>query len=514
MLIAMVQSSLRDWASLIQTNLLPGLMRLLLLDLPARLLKGLLILLVFLTPVLGVWLASSLVAYTNGPTWLAVCSGVLLFPLLPIAWDLRGRKRRQHKPQMLTWGDRVILRTLLLNLIFLTCLLALRPQTSFLALSTRGDWMLEGRQGPQIAWVRRSLFQLANELEWLYLAVHQNPYKQYADTKAIRPAPQPTAQPSAQPTPHSEPSPQAQKTPQPTLTNTATQPATLWTTNTAIHPAVANMPASVETSIASVAQYLAQQEHDPFLRVKALHDYVANRLAYDAPAFFGQVPRPPQDAETVFLTRKAVCAGYAKLLEALGQAIGEEIVYVVGDSRSQSSDLNGGSHAWNAARIAGNWYLIDATWDSGYVNGASFTKHYGTSYLFPPPAVMVVSHFPDDAVWQLLPQPLSQGDFFRQPMLRPGFFAQGLKLLSPTRSQTDVQGNAVIQLENPRQRWLMASYGVKGGPQAEHCAEQTSQGTQLACPLPGTGTYAVQLFTGDQQYGHYEYVGQLEFNKG
>jgi hypothetical protein len=125
-------------------------MRFLLLDLPARLLKGLLLLLVFLTPVLGVWLASSLVAYTNGPTWLAVCSGVLLFPLLPIAWDLWGRKRRQQKPPMLTWGDRVILRTLLLNLIFLTCLLALRPQTSFLALSTRGDWMLEGRQDPKL----------------------------------------------------------------------------------------------------------------------------------------------------------------------------------------------------------------------------------------------------------------------------------------------------------------------------------------------------------------------------
>jgi transglutaminase/protease-like cytokinesis protein 3 len=109
-------------------------------------------------------------------------------------------------------------------------------------------------------------------------------------------------------------------------------------------------------------------------------------------------------------------------------------------------------------------------------------KRYGTSYLFPPPEVMVVSHYPDDAAWQLLSQPLSRGDFFRQPMLRPAFFAQGLKLLSPTRSQTDVQGNAVIQLENPRQRWLMASYGAKGSQQTAPCAEQTSQGTQLACP--------------------------------
>lgn len=396
--------------------------------LPLQLVKFLLTLLVFLTPILGVWLASSLVAYTNGPTWLAVCSGILLFPLIPISWDLYGRRKRRSQSSILTWGDRIILRTLFLNLVFIAALLALRPQTAFLALSTRGDWMLDGRFGPPVELARRGLFKLASELEWLYLAVHQNPYQQYADTTQIKPTPQP--QPS--PTPSTDPRSQPQPSPNP-------QVPQFWNLEKAeLHPAVANMPASVETSIEAVAKYIAQQESDPFQRVKALHDYVADRIAYDAPAFFGQAPRPPQDAETVFRTRKAVCAGYAKLLEALGQAIGEEIVYVVGDSRSEVSDLNGGSHAWNAAKIGGNWYLIDATWDSGYVEPSGFTKKYGSSYLFPPPEVMVISHFPNDAAWQLLPQPLARGDFLRQPMLRPKFFAEGLKLLSPTRSQTDV----------------------------------------------------------------------------
>jgi len=478
------------------------------------LLKGSLTVLVFLTPLLGVWLASALVAYTNGPTWLAVASSVLLFPLIPIVWDLRGSKRRQQNPQILTWGDRIILRTLLLNLIFLACLLALRPQTAFLALSTRGDWMLDGKQGAQIELVRRSLFKVANGMEWLYLAVRQNPYQQYADAE-IQPTPQTTTQPSTQVTPSGDsPEPQqSQPTPQPN-SSTGSAYSASWPLEAEIHPAVANMPASVEVSIESVAQYIAQQEQDPFLRVKALHDYVADRVAYNAPAFFGQIPRPPQDAETVFRTHKAVCAGYAKLLEALGQAIGEEIVYVVGDSRSQISDLNGSSHAWNAAKIQGNWYLIDATWNSGYVEGTSFTKRYRTSYLFPPPEVMVVSHFPDDPAWQLLPEPLPRGEFLRQPMLPPSFFAQELKLISPTRSQTAIQGNAIIQLENPQQRWLMASYSLKQSQQAERCANQTSQNPQLSCSLPSAGTYEVLLFSSDQQYGQYEYVGQLEFNKG
>jgi transglutaminase/protease-like cytokinesis protein 3 len=273
------------------------------------------------------------------------------------------------------------------------------------------------------------------------------------------------------------------------------------------------MPASAETSIESVAQYIASQEKDPMLRIKALHDYVADRIAYDAPNYFAG-NYPPQDAETVFQRRVAVCAGYAKLLEALGQAIGEEIVYVVGDSRSSTSDLEGQRHAWNAAKINGQWYLIDPTWNSGYIDRASgFTKSYKADYLFPPPEVMGISHFPEDQAWQLRSQPISRGEFLRQPMMRARFFADGMDLVSPTRSQTDTNGSAVINLKNPDQRWLLTSYAPKGSNQDERCTEEATQGPQITCPLPRSGSYEVKLFSSDEQYGTYAYVGQLEFNR-
>lgn len=467
-------------------------MRFLFIDLPIAPLKFGFYFFVFSTPILGVWLASSLVAYINGPVWLTVFSGILLFPLIPIVWDLWGRRKRKASG-ILSWGDRITLRTLVLNFLFIACLLALRPQTSFLALSTRGDWMLDGRQGTAVEVTRKSLFYLANQLEWLYLSFHQNPFEQYADSTLVPPKPS-TNQTS-------------------TLVPQPSQKASQWPwEGVSIHPAVANMPATVETSIESVAQYIVQQEKDPVQRIKALHDYVVDRIAYDAPSYFaGQYP--PQDAETVFQRRTAVCAGYAKLLEALGKAAGEEIIYVVGDSRSQTSDLNGQGHAWNAAKVNGNWYLMDATWDSGYVDRSGFTKQYKTSYLFPPPNVMAISHFPDDSAWQLLQTPLTRGEFLRQPMLRPQFFADGLKLVFPTRSQTDVQGNALLQIENPRQKWLIASYSPKGGGQSQNCLEQPIQGNQISCSLSGLGTYEVSLFSGDGRAGQYDYVGQVEFNK-
>ena len=87
-----------------------------------------------------------------------------------------------------------------------------------------------------------------------------------------------------------------------------------------------------------MARYLGDRESEPFRLVKALHDYVADRVAYDAPALASRIP---QDAETVFRTRKGVCAGYAKLLAALGKAAGVEIQYLVGDARTQGMNESG-----------------------------------------------------------------------------------------------------------------------------------------------------------------------------
>lgn len=486
-----------------------------LLTLPFALIRLALILAVFCVPVLGFWLASSLAAYINASFWLVVGSGILFFPLMPIAWDLYANRKRPKQSRILSWGDRILLRTLVLNFAFIVCLLALRPQMAFLALSTRGDWMLAHQHGAPVEFVRTTLFGLANRLEWLYALVRPNPFEQYADrAETVQPSPSPSPTPSApvRSSPQPQPNPSALPSPRSTPAPTSRQPDFWKQSPATVHPAVAKMPATVETSIASVAQYLAQQEQNPVLRVKALHDYVADRIAYDAPAYFaGQYP--PQDAQTVFTRRTAVCAGYAKLLEALGQAIGMEIVYVVGDARTQTSDLSGQGHAWNAVQIEGQWHLIDVTWDSGSIDASGFKKQYRADYLMPPPEVLAVSHFPKNPDWLLLPTPLSRGEFLRQPMLQPQFFSANLKLISPTRSQTDVQQTATVQLQNPQKRWLLAAVNRKGESQSTQCGTPSNSNTTIVCPLPGQGTYDVRLFSGQAQSGNYTHIAHLEFNR-
>ena len=75
-----------------------------------------------IVPALGVWVGSSLAAYLNGPVWLACLAGLLLFPLLPLAWETHARWRRAKeggRSAFFTTWDRIVFRTVAVNLVTL-----------------------------------------------------------------------------------------------------------------------------------------------------------------------------------------------------------------------------------------------------------------------------------------------------------------------------------------------------------------------------------------------------------
>lgn len=61
----------------------------------------------------------------------------------------------------------------------------------------------------------------------------------------------------------------------------------------------------------------------------------------------------------VFLNHKAVCAGYAAAMSYLLRQYGIECAYVVGNI------IGGTPHAWNVAKLDGEYYHLDITWDDG-----------------------------------------------------------------------------------------------------------------------------------------------------
>jgi transglutaminase-like putative cysteine protease len=276
---------------------------------------------------------------------------------------------------------------------------------------------------------------------------------------------------------------------------------THWPWKAEVSPVVRAMRPEHETSIAAVAAHIASQEPDGFRRVKALHDWVVTRLEYDVEST-KPGRRSPQDAETVFRTRRGVCEGYARLLVALGALTKDPIVFVPGDVREESGTMAPVGHAWNAAFVEGAWYLIDATWDDP-VDESGRSTSYRTEHLFIPPSVSVWSHLPDDPRWQLLTHPLSRGDFLRQPFARPGIAAHGLTMRSPSRVTVEASEALPVQLDNPLRRWLIVSYKESTGRKHE-CANTNAERIDLSCPVPSAGELAV--FANEQQYGRYRHV--------
>lgn len=481
---------------------------------------------VIVVPTIGVWVGSSIASYLNGPVWLVCLAGLLLFPGLPLAWDWVARRKnvvkRWHQQHLTAW-DRIVLRTLLINFVFLTGLLWRSPQTAFTALSTRGDWILDGIEHPVADRVRPWFFRAADGLEWVYEAAHENEYEELIedDTSADElPEPRPRDDEDNPwedlwnrelpdddddgEGPDPEPDPEPEPSPEDVTPDSWPQPAQL-------HRLVVDMPDTAMTSPQAVGEYIRANEEDPHGRVKAIHDFVANHVAYDAVAL-AEGRYPDQSADAVFRTGLGVCAGYANLAKTIADASGDHVIVVVGDSRERGGGIAGGGHAWNAARIENDWYLFDATWDAGHVEGRSFNREYSTGYLFPPPEVMGITHFPSQAAWQLREEPLSRGEFVRQPMMRPRFFAQGFALESPKRSQVTVDRDFEMKLGNPRGYNLLASYAATPGGERTRCEVQNGKRPKIECDFPSEGTFHVSLFSSKEQYGTFDFLGEIEVN--
>lgn len=268
-------------------------------------------------------------------------------------------------------------------------------------------------------------------------------------------------------------------------------------------PIVVAVPGDADASIETAGAYLAERiQGDPFRLVKALHDYVVLRIEYDhAALLLTEIPDTAAEAESVWINRKGVCAGYANVFVALSEAAGVDAVYLTGEVRDEEGGIAPHSHAWNAVLVADRWYLVDTTWDDA-------GNDYSALYLFSPARVFGLDHFPDDPGWQLRFTPISRTAFVRQPTVGPRFAANGLSLVSPKAPQIDAGTEFRLTVGNPRGVFLMAQ--MRQGSEKLACT--VSGGSDVHCTFPRGGSWRVVLFAGAEEHGSYQYVGDVNVN--
>lgn len=472
-----------------------------------------------LVPLVGMWLSSSLAAYYNSSIAMCIAFGLLLFPVIPFAWDQfylwRQAKKGEASKRILTTADRLVLRTLSINLVFIVGILSIAPMSAFRSSSTRGDWMFDGHDGPISNGARSFIFGLAEMLEgrWdpgesVYGESDEGPEE--PDSRVDPPVPD---EPGTEPGPK-EPVVKAQEIKEDIPLKLATEH---WPLKAEIHSLVRDMPESVQSRYQDVAQYLLEQFDDPFERTRAIHDYITLRLHYDSETrdriMAGQRRNlPSQRPKAVFDSGDAVCEGYARLMRAMGKEAKLNVAYIVGKARFQMKDSEGVGHAWNAVNIGDAWYLMDVTWDDGTMeeNGHG----YQTTYLNTPPELFGVDHFPDKASWQLLESPLSIGEFMRQPDLRPDFALYDFELISPTRSQVSVSETLEMSIGNPRGAYILAQWNSLGdsGEQGK-CEVESGNPIEVRCDLPSEGEYQVMLFGNNEASGRFGEIATQLVNR-
>jgi hypothetical protein len=70
-----------------------------------------------------------------------------------------------------------------------------------------------------------------------------------------------------------------------------------------------------------------------------------------------------------------------------------------------------------AVRIDGRWRLLDPTWGSGFVRDNRFEPSFTWDYFLVQPRELILSHFPEENDWQLLPRAVRRSEFERMPLV-------------------------------------------------------------------------------------------------
>lgn len=179
--------------------------------------------------------------------------------------------------------------------------------------------------------------------------------------------------------------------------------------------------------IKQIVSYINEGAKDDFDRVKKAHDLVAVLIRYDAANFWANSV-PDQSYQNVLKTRLAVCEGYANLFKRLCDELKITCEKVTGFARGVGTSPlvgdtpNVSNHAWNIVTIESESYLIDCTWDSGFMDGRVAKQQYTTDRLFLKPEHFIYTHFPQNSSYQLLSTSLTVAQFCLLPFFSPKFF--------------------------------------------------------------------------------------------
>jgi hypothetical protein len=273
-------------------------------------------------------------------------------------------------------------------------------------------------------------------------------------------------------------------------------------------------------NLSDLVDQLIAGEDDVFKQVKNIHDWVALNISYDAQQYFSAEITKEQTSSEVFKTKLAVCEGYSNLFSQMCTYAGIKSTKISGYARGAGFSISGveqinSNHAWNAVFLDDNWYLVDSTWDAGYLNGRHFEQEYETSYLFLEPENMIYTHYPEMKMWQLLEHPIEDSEFLDSPYLRGDYFQfvehSDFENEKKTINSSKTASYTISLKDN---YILMGTLSDLNGKKFTNriYIKNKDEYKEIMISFPEKGKYVLKLFAAAEESNDYEYLSEFIFN--
>lgn len=155
------------------------------------------------------------------------------------------------------------------------------------------------------------------------------------------------------------------------------------------------------TGFKTLALQITASHSTPDGKIEAVHDWVADNVEYNFPAYNNN-EIPWQQATQTLQTKVGVCQDESAIAAALLRSIGIPTQTIAGTARDPNGQ-SAGAHEWDAAWNGTRWLTFDATWDQVYDQGTRVgpPASIQETYFDQNAAAFAKTHTPNQGQWML-----------------------------------------------------------------------------------------------------------------
>lgn len=176
---------------------------------------------------------------------------------------------------------------------------------------------------------------------------------------------------------------------------------------------ILNIKIKNEVTREILAAYISRISNNEGEIAYAIFRWITDKIRYNKDM---RLTWENQSSDSVFINRAGVCTGYSQLYANIAIKAGLKAVRIIGYAKGADhipgNVIENENHVWNAVMIDNKWYLLDATWGSGYESASEqFIKEFKIKQFLVLPEKFIETRFPSEEKWQLLPEPITKEAF-------------------------------------------------------------------------------------------------------